>query len=113
MCGIFASVGFHPDARHIDIVSHRGPDGRGWREFQSIAGPVALGHRRLSIIDLDERAAQPMSSRDERFWITFNGEIYNFIELRTELERTGEVFYTTSDTEVLLRAYVLWGEAML
>ena len=113
MCGIFASVGFQPDARHIDVVSHRGPDGRGWREFQSAAGPVALGHRRLSIIDLDERAAQPMSSRDERFWITFNGEIYNFIELRAELERIGEAFYTTSDTEVLLRAYVLWGEAML
>lgn len=113
MCGIFASVGFTPDARHIDIVSHRGPDGRGWREFQSAAGPVALGHRRLSIIDLDERAAQPMSVRDERFWITFNGEIYNFIELRAELERAGEAFYTTSDTEILLRAYVLWGEAML
>jgi asparagine synthase (glutamine-hydrolysing) len=113
MCGIFASVGFRPDARHIDIVSHRGPDGRGWREFQSAAGPVALGHRRLSIIDLDERAAQPMSSCDERFWITFNGEIYNYVELRDELERRGEVFCTSSDTEVLLRAYVVWGEGML
>jgi asparagine synthase (glutamine-hydrolysing) len=113
MCGIFASVGFRPDARHIDIVSHRGPDGRGWRKFQSAAGPVALGHRRLSIIDLDERAAQPMASRDERFWITFNGEIYNYVELRDELERQGEVFCTTSDTEVLLRAYMVWGETML
>ncbi len=113
MCGIFASVGFEPDAHHIDIVSHRGPDGRGWRTFVSPAGPVALGHRRLSIIDLDARADQPMSYGDERYWITFNGEIYNFVELRTELERQGEVFHTTSDTEVLLRAYVVWGESML
>ena len=92
MCGIFASVGFEPDARHIDIVSHRGPDGRGWRIFQSAAGPVALGHRRLSIIDLDARANQPMSFSDDRFWITFNGRYYNFIELRVELERSGELF---------------------
>ena len=113
MCGIFASVGFEPDARHIDIVSHRGPDGRGWRTFESAAGPVALGHRRLAIIDLDARANQPMSFGDDRFWITFNGEIYNFIELRAELERGGELFHTTSDTEVLLRAYFVWGEGML
>jgi asparagine synthase (glutamine-hydrolysing) len=113
MCGIYASVGFEPDARHIDIVSHRGPDGRGLCTFASAAGPVALGHRRLSIIDLDARADQPMSFGDGRFWITFNGEIYNFIELRAELERRGEFFHTTSDTEVLLRAYVLWGECML
>ncbi len=113
MCGIYASVGFAPDLRNLDIVSHRGPDGRGWKLFESAAGPVALGHRRLSIVDLDERSAQPMSCRDGRFWLTFNGEIYNFVELRAELEDLDYCFRTTSDSEVLLEAYVVWGEAML
>jgi asparagine synthase (glutamine-hydrolysing) len=113
MCGIYASVGFPPDPRHLDVVVHRGPDGRGWRQFDSNAGPVVLGHRRLSIIDLHARADQPMSCPQGRYWLTFNGEIYNFIELRAELERQGEMFHTTSDTEVLLRAYVIWGESML
>ena len=113
MCGIYASIGLVPDPRHLDVVSHRGPDGRGWRVFQSAAGPVALGHRRLSIIDLDKRAAQPMSCSDERFWLTFNGEIYNFLELRAELEAKAIRFRTTSDSEVLVHAYATWGEAML
>jgi asparagine synthase (glutamine-hydrolysing) len=113
MCGIYASIGFPPDPRHLDVVIHRGPDGRGWREFDSQAGPVALGHRRLSIIDLHPRADQPMSCPQGRYWLTFNGEIYNFVELRAELERQGEAFHTTSDTEVLLRAYIVWGECML
>lgn len=113
MCGIYASVGFDPDPRLIDIVAHRGPDGRGWRTFQTPAGPLALGHRRLSILDLDERAAQPMSCAQERYWLTFNGEIYNFIELRDRLEALGGAFRTTSDTEVLIQAYAHWGEGML
>ena len=113
MCGIFASVGFKPDPRHVDVVSHRGPDGRGWRVFDSAAGPVALGHRRLSIIDLGARAAQPMTCSNKRFWLTFNGEIYNFTEIRDQLAAKGVRFRTTSDSEVLLEAYVAWGEAML
>jgi asparagine synthase (glutamine-hydrolysing) len=113
MCGIFASVGFEPDPRHIDIVSHRGPDGRGWKVFDGAAGPVCLGHRRLSIIDLDERAGQPMVCSAKRFWLTFNGEIYNFVEIRKELAAKGVRFRTTSDSEVLLEAYAAWGEAML
>lgn len=113
MCGLYASIGFPPDPRYLDIVAHRGPDGRGWRTFDSAVGPVALGHRRLSIIDLDERAAQPMSCARGRYWLTFNGEIYNFLELRAELEARGRRFITSSDSEVLLQAYVEWGESSL
>ena len=113
MCGIYASIGFAPDPARIDIVQHRGPDGRGWRVFDSAAGPVALGHRRLAIIDLDERAAQPMPTPDERFWLVYNGEIYNYLELRDELRAKGVVFRTTSDSEVLLHGYALWGEGVL
>jgi len=113
MCGIFASAGFEPDQRCIDVVRHRGPDGQGWKVFESEVGPVCLGHRRLAIIDLDERANQPMTCDDGRFWLTFNGEIYNFIELREELIGRGVAFHTTSDSEVLLRAYATWGEASL
>ena len=89
MCGIFASAGFEPDQRCIDIVRHRGPDGQGWKVFESAIGPVCLGHRRLAIIDLDARANQPMTCDDGRLWLTFNGEIYNFVELREELVGRG------------------------
>ena len=81
--------------------------------FESEAGPVALGHRRLAIIDLDARADQPMTCGEGRFWLTFNGEIYNFIELRDELASRGVRFVTNSDSEVLLQAYATWGEAAL
>jgi asparagine synthase (glutamine-hydrolysing) len=113
MCGIFASAGFEPDQRCIDIVRHRGPDGQGWKVFESALGPVCLGHRRLAIIDLDERSNQPMTCDDGRFWLTYNGEIYNFVELRDELTARGATFSTTSDSEVLLQAYATWGEAAL
>ena len=113
MCGIWFSLGFPPDPARIDLVAHRGPDGRGWQVFDSAAGLVALGHRRLSIIDLSEAAAQPMSYADGRYWVVYNGEIYNYIELRRELEGAGHRFHTQSDTEVLLAAYAEWGEAAL
>jgi asparagine synthase (glutamine-hydrolysing) len=113
VCGIFFSVGFPPDPAHIDVVAYRGPDGRGWRVFESPAGPVALGHRRLSIIDLDDRALQPMASDDGRLWLTYNGEIYNYIELREELKAAGVSFRTESDSEVLLKAYTHWGARAL
>ena len=73
----------------------------------------AFGHRRLSIIDLSPAGHQPMSSSDDRYWITYNGEIYNYLELRAELEGVGARFRTASDTEVLIEAYRRWGEDML
>jgi asparagine synthase (glutamine-hydrolysing) len=115
VCGIFGLVTKTGPAdadqigRLTDLVAHRGPDGRGVR----VNGNVGLGHRRLAIIDLSEDGAQPM--RDTRYpiWITYNGEIYNYLELRAELEALGFVFHTASDTEVLLAAYVCWGEKCL
>ncbi|MBZ6379995.1 asparagine synthetase B [Pacificimonas flava] len=94
--------------RMTDALSHRGPDGRGTLNEPG----TALGHRRLSIIDV-ERASQPMASADERFEIVFNGEIYNYRELKSELERAGHRFRLDSDTEVLLEAYRAWGPDML
>lgn len=109
MCGLYGSVGFAPDQARIDIVAHRGPDGRGWREFTSGAGPVALGHRRLAIIDVSDAGLQPMADASGRYWMVFNGEIYNYLELRDEMRAKGETFTSESDSEVLLRAFMLWG----
>jgi asparagine synthase (glutamine-hydrolysing) len=94
--------------RMTDAIAHRGPDGSGvWT-----APGVGLGHRRLSIIDLGG-GAQPMLSQDGALAVTFNGEIYNFLELRAELEAAGFVFRTDSDTEVILHGWRHWGEACL
>ena len=92
----------------LDTLRSRGPDGHGVIE----AGAAALGHRRLAIIDL-AGGAQPMQSKDGRWTLVFNGEIYNFRELRQELEAKGWPFYTHSDTEVLLQGWRAWGEALL
>jgi len=92
-----------------DAIAHRGPNGEG----QWVQGGVALGHRRLSIIDLSALAHQPMSTRDGALTLTFNGEIYNFRELRTELQACGRSFHSQSDTEVLLQAWAEWGEACI
>src|SRR5262245_56395764 len=103
-----------------DEVSHRGPDDQGsaffarsasgWVEVSSpqTEWQVGLAHRRLSILDLTPAGHQPMVYR-ERLWTVFNGEIFNFIELRAELEGLGHVFRSSSDTEVLLAAYAEWG----
>jgi asparagine synthase (glutamine-hydrolysing) len=91
-----------------DVLAHRGPDGSGFYRD----GPVGLGHRRLAIIDL-VTGGQPMGSDDGTVWLAYNGEIYNFRELRRELEARGATFRTTSDTEVLLRGYEAWGRAVL
>ena len=115
MCGIFGLVAKNGlvDADQVDrltdLVAHRGPDGRGVR----VNGKVGLGHRRLAIIDLTDDGAQPMRDRLLPIWITYNGEIYNYLELRAELEALGYIFHTASDTEVLLTAYVHWGENCL
>jgi asparagine synthase (glutamine-hydrolysing) len=114
MCGI-AGI-FHVESskpvdpervrRMTDAIAHRGPDGSGvWT-----APGIGLGHRRLSIIDLGG-GAQPMLTEDERFALSFNGEIYNFQELRKELESLGHQFRTHSDSEVILEAYRAWGPA--
>jgi asparagine synthase (glutamine-hydrolysing) len=90
-------------------IAHRGPDGEGaWT-----APGVGLGHRRLSILDLSDAAAQPMLAREGRAALTFNGEIYNFAALRAELESLGERFHSSGDTEVLLRALERWGTRAL
>ena len=88
-----------------DVLQHRGPDDAG----MEVLGNVGLGHRRLSIIDL-QTGHQPMANRERSVWITYNGELYNFLELRAELEAQGCRFTTQSDTEVLLRAYETYGE---
>ncbi len=93
----------------MDALAHRGPDGRGaWRTRMRTGGEVALGHVRLSIIDIDG-GAQPLISHDGRFVISFNGEIYNYVELRATLRARGCRFVTDSDTEVLVEAYRIWG----
>ena len=89
-------------------IVHRGPDDEGYY----INGPLGFGFRRLSIIDL-AGGHQPMSDRDESVWIVFNGEIYNFRELRAELQGYGHVFRTLSDTEVILHGYKQWGDGIL
>ena len=111
MCGILGRYSLHGDAASLDALCeatnrlrHRGPDdGAWWSE-----GPFFLGHRRLSIIDL-EQGGQPMASPDGRFVIAFNGEIYNYVELRAELGALGARFATRSDTEVILNGYRTWG----
>jgi len=112
MCGILGSFGgpFTQDfvARINDALSllgHRGPDAkRIWSSER-----VILGHTRLSIVELSELSGQPMSDVSERYWIIFNGEIYNYLEIRKELEGNGSYFKTRSDTEVILEAYKTWG----
>lgn len=120
MCGVAAIYAYHPASSSIDhrelrkIRDHmaaRGPDGFG--EWFSTNNRIALGHRRLAIIDPQARAGQPMASTDGNLMIVFNGEIYNFRQLRHGLEQRGFTFQTASDTEVLLQLYAEKQEAML
>jgi asparagine synthase (glutamine-hydrolysing) len=97
--------------RFSQALAKRGPDASGI--WLAPGGAAGLAHRRLSIIDLDSRSNQPMHSADGQFTISFNGEIYNYQELRKELEQRGRIFRTTSDTEVLLQMYAEYGTAML
>jgi asparagine synthase (glutamine-hydrolysing) len=113
MCGIAGKFNFDPqhavDAARLsamtDVLSHRGPDANGFHT----AGSIGLGHRRLSIIDLAS-GAQPLSNEDGTVWVTFNGEIYNFAAVRSDLQQAGHQFRTNSDTEVIVHAYEQWGE---
>ena len=116
MCGICGQYNFADQTpvqrRDIERMTksmvHRGPDDEGYY----IAGPMGLGFRRLSIIDL-AGGHQPMSDAEESVWVVFNGEIYNFPELKRELEGLGHVFRTTSDTEVIIHGYKQWGKDVL
>ena len=96
-----------------EVMAHRGPDDEGIQRLLTSAGAVVLGHRRLAIIDLSPSGHQPMEDRDSRNWITYNGEIYNFQDLRKQLEGMGQAFRTKTDTEVILKAYATWGEDCL
>jgi asparagine synthase (glutamine-hydrolysing) len=98
-------------ARMRDTMVHRGPDGAGLRLFHD--GRAGLAHRRLAIMDLSPAAAQPMPSAGGRYWLSFNGEIYNFRELRRELASRGHHFRSTGDAEVLVAAWQEWGDACL
>lgn len=113
IAGIFAVRRANARLVHAmnDVQRHRGPDGSG--VWTSPDGAVAFGHRRLSIIDLSEGGAQPMTFDELGLTITYNGEIYNYLELRERLEALGHRFRTHTDTEVLVRAYAQWGEACL
>ncbi|HEU5319710.1 MAG TPA: asparagine synthase (glutamine-hydrolyzing) [Methylomirabilota bacterium] len=117
MCGVLGAVARSPGGRidHAALAAmlprlrHRGPDAGG-----AVAGAgFWLGHRRLSIIDLDDRANQPMADGTGAVWLTYNGEVYNFAEIRRTLGQLGHAFTTQSDTEVVLEAYCRWGIACL
>lgn len=112
MCGIAGVL--HLDNAPADpaildrmtrIIAHRGPDGQATR----VIGPVGLGHRRLSIIDLSTNGTQPMPNEDGRYWITFNGEIFNFQDLRRDLLERGHIFASQTDTEAILHGYEEFG----
>jgi asparagine synthase (glutamine-hydrolysing) len=112
MCGVTGVISLRGEAvspvllkRMTDAIAHRGPDGEG----QWIEGPVGLGHRRLAIIDLSPAGHQPMLASNYRYVLSYNGEIYNFRELRTELEALGYWFRSQTDTEVVLNAFAAWG----
>ena len=118
MCGIagILNSGLHKEVlanigkTMVSQLQHRGPDGHGIKILDSRkSGNLMLVHTRLSIIDLSENASQPMASNDESIWISFNGEIYNYQEIREELITKGFIFKTASDTEVIINAYKQWG----
>ncbi len=113
MCGIAGVFSFQDEAQPFDLalLNHRGPDSRG--EWRSENRRRWLGHTRLAILDLSPTGAQPMTDPATGNVIVFNGEIYNHLKLRCDLEPLGATFVGTSDTETLLAAYRLWGEAML
>jgi asparagine synthase (glutamine-hydrolysing) len=116
MCGVVGI--FHRDGapaspvllrRMMDAVAHRGPDGEGLHVDRSLG----LGHRRLAIIDVSPAGHQPMATADGRYVLSYNGEVYNFRELRTELEALGHRFRSNTDSEVVLEAFAAWGRACL
>jgi asparagine synthase (glutamine-hydrolysing) len=116
MCGLagYLNVSSRPAngtvvKRMTDAIAHRGPDGEAvWSN-----GPIAIGHRRLAIIDLTDGGRQPMETEDGRYVLVYNGEIYNYAELRTSLQAVGDTFHSSSDTEVLLKGLARYGQDFL
>lgn len=115
MCGISGIISKHnyvigeePIRRMTDLIKHRGPDGEGYY----FGSNFAFGHRRLAILDLTSHGSQPMSLQN-RYWITYNGEVYNYLEIREQLKKLGYEFNTNTDTEVILFSYLHWGEECL
>src|SRR3954464_12877833 len=121
MCGIFGIAARNAQIpaglleRGTQSLAHRGPDDSGTilLRDRNLSAEIGLGHRRLAILDLSPLGHQPMHDPKTGNWIVFNGEIYNFRELQTELESAGCAFRSKSDTEVLLKAYAVWGEQCL
>src|SRR5215471_16792560 len=114
ICGIFDAEGRgaaeEPLIRHMaTTLAHRGPDNDGFY----VSLHCLLGHRRLKIIDLSPLGQQPMTNEDGSLWVCFNGEVYNYLELRPELLRRGHQFRSQSDTEVILHLYEEYGEDFL
>ena len=112
MCGIIGQISRQAISKELfclkrDTLNHRGPDGRGAAFLQN--DTIALGHTRLSFFDLSEKGKQPMTDSSSSVWVTYNGEIYNFRELRNELIQLGKSFSTETDTEVLIEGYKAWG----
>tara|TARA_Y100001970_G_scaffold294069_1_gene446462 strand:- start:5250 stop:7211 length:1962 start_codon:yes stop_codon:yes gene_type:complete len=120
MCGLAGIITSHDEElessmnRMLELISHRGPDGRGIKILTlKDKGYLALGHNRLAIIDTSDAGLMPMQSKDGTYHIIFNGEIFNYIELKQELLEIGYKFDTQTDTEVLLNAYIEWGSNCL
>jgi len=117
MCGILGQINKDKSIdkstfeRMLDTMSHRGPDGRG--SYFSADNKVALGHRRLALIDLSEKGEQPMYNEDKTIWLTVNGEIYNYPELKKTLQQKGHTFFSDSDSEVIIHGYEEWGPDVL
>ncbi|MBI1922656.1 asparagine synthase (glutamine-hydrolyzing) [Candidatus Poribacteria bacterium] len=119
MCGIVGYIDFSGKPikletfdKMTDLLVHRGPDDRGVEIFRDVPF-VALGHRRLAIVDLSSAGHQPMANEDGSIWIVYNGEIYNYRDLKKELESKGHVFRSNTDTEVIIHAYEEWGKECL
>lgn len=113
MCGIAGTVGFADQAlleQMAAVIAHRGPDDSGLKILSNDTIQIGLAFRRLAIIDLSALGHQPMCTPDESVWIIFNGEIYNYRELRHELQAKGYSFRSQTDTEVILNAYLEWGK---
>jgi asparagine synthase (glutamine-hydrolysing) len=124
MCGICGVLNLHGQPvdvgvgqRMMDLLWHRGPDDSGRLVLQAptaqTSPSIFLGHCRLKIIDLSDAARQPLANEDETIWVIFNGEIYNFLDLRHELEQRGHVFRSRSDTETIVHAYEAFGDDFL
>jgi asparagine synthase (glutamine-hydrolysing) len=118
MCGIAGIISLNSEKvaspqimKFTDSLAHRGPDGSGYELFEDDL--IAFGHRRLSILDLSEAGKQPMYASSNKLIITYNGEVYNFLEIKNELKKIGHSFKTKTDTEVILKSFEQWGIACL